>query len=237
MLDETAALPEDPEELRAFTARLLAEVKAQAVLIEKLRHQLAGHARHRFGASSEDGRAIAAGLGDERDRRGDDDGAAAPARHRGEGPTEASSDPGPRPADGGGAQPRGRRLRRLRRQAAPDRRGRDRGAGVRPRPLYREPDRPPAAGLHRLRALRPGAAAVPPHRARPPGPGPARPCLGRQVRRPPAALSPVPDLRARRARPRPLHPRRLGRQDHRAARAARRRHRPARSRGRGDLRR
>jgi len=53
MLDETIALPEDPEELRAFTARLLAEVKAQAVLIEKLRHQLAGHARHRFGASSE----------------------------------------------------------------------------------------------------------------------------------------------------------------------------------------
>ena len=43
MLDETALLPEDPEELRAFTARLLAEVKAQAILIEKLRHQLAGH--------------------------------------------------------------------------------------------------------------------------------------------------------------------------------------------------
>ena len=53
MLDDTVALPEDPEELRAFNARLLAEVKAQAVLIEKLRHQLAGHARHRFGASSE----------------------------------------------------------------------------------------------------------------------------------------------------------------------------------------
>jgi transposase len=53
MLDETAALPEDPEELRAFTTRLLAEVKAQAILIEKLRHQLAGHRAHRFGASSE----------------------------------------------------------------------------------------------------------------------------------------------------------------------------------------
>ncbi len=54
MLDESFALPEDPEDLRAFTARLLAEVKAQqAILIEKLRHQLAGHARHRFGASSE----------------------------------------------------------------------------------------------------------------------------------------------------------------------------------------
>ena len=53
MLDQTLTLPEDPEELRSFTARLLAEVKAQAVLIEKLRHQLAGHRAHRFGASSE----------------------------------------------------------------------------------------------------------------------------------------------------------------------------------------
>lgn len=53
MLDEPGSLPEDPEELRAFTARLLTEVKAQAILIEKLRHQLAGHRAHRFGASSE----------------------------------------------------------------------------------------------------------------------------------------------------------------------------------------
>ncbi len=35
------------------TARLLAKVKAQAILIEKLRHQLAGHRAHRFGGSSE----------------------------------------------------------------------------------------------------------------------------------------------------------------------------------------
>jgi transposase len=53
MLDQNLTLPEDPEELRSFTARLLAEVKAQAILIEKLRHQLAGHRAHRFGASSE----------------------------------------------------------------------------------------------------------------------------------------------------------------------------------------
>ena len=53
MLDEIVPMPEDPEELRTFTARLLAEVKAQAVLIEKLRHQLAGHRASRFGASSE----------------------------------------------------------------------------------------------------------------------------------------------------------------------------------------
>jgi transposase len=53
VLDEAGSLPEDPEELRAFTARLLAEVKAQAILIEKLRHQLAGHRAHRFGTSAE----------------------------------------------------------------------------------------------------------------------------------------------------------------------------------------
>jgi transposase len=53
MLDVTKPLPEDPGELRAFTALLLAEVKSQAVLIEKLRHLLAGHRAHRFGVSSE----------------------------------------------------------------------------------------------------------------------------------------------------------------------------------------
>ena len=53
MLDVPKSLPEDPAELRTFTALLLAEVKPQAVLIEKLRHQLAGHRAHRFGASPE----------------------------------------------------------------------------------------------------------------------------------------------------------------------------------------
>ena len=53
MLDVSKSLPEDPDELRKFTALLLAEVKSQAVLIEKLRHQLAGHRNHRFGSSSE----------------------------------------------------------------------------------------------------------------------------------------------------------------------------------------
>ncbi|TFL15996.1 IS66 family transposase [Jannaschia formosa] len=53
MLDVAKSLPEDPEELRRFTALLLAEVKSQAMLIEKLRHQLSGHRSHRFGASSE----------------------------------------------------------------------------------------------------------------------------------------------------------------------------------------
>jgi len=45
MLDQTLTLPGDPEELRSFTARLLAEVKAQAILIEKLRHSWPGTGR------------------------------------------------------------------------------------------------------------------------------------------------------------------------------------------------
>ncbi|TCS54476.1 transposase IS166 family protein [Primorskyibacter sedentarius] len=53
MLDVDKTLPKDPDELRQFTALLLAELKSQAVLIEKLRHQLAGHRNHRFGSSSE----------------------------------------------------------------------------------------------------------------------------------------------------------------------------------------
>ena len=53
MMDVAKSLPEDPGELRAFTALLLAEVRSQATLIEKLRHQLAGLRSHRYGSSSE----------------------------------------------------------------------------------------------------------------------------------------------------------------------------------------
>jgi hypothetical protein len=53
MPDLAKSLPEHPGDLRRFTALLLAEVKSQALLIAKLRHQLAGHRTHRFGASSE----------------------------------------------------------------------------------------------------------------------------------------------------------------------------------------
>ena len=131
MLDQTLTLPEDPEELRSFTARLLAEVKAQAILIEKLRHQLAGHRAHRFGASSETAEQLQLALeseplrrhwfepNGERDRRRRDDGADEAAGYRGEEQTEAPSDPGPHPADGGGTQPCCRCLCRLRWPPAP----------------------------------------------------------------------------------------------------------------------
>ena len=53
MLDEAVPLPDDPGDLKALARLLIAEVKAQAMLIEKLRHQLAGHRAHRFGPSGE----------------------------------------------------------------------------------------------------------------------------------------------------------------------------------------
>ena len=42
-----------PTELKHLVGLLSSEVKSQALLIEKLKHQLAGMRRHRFGASSE----------------------------------------------------------------------------------------------------------------------------------------------------------------------------------------
>ena len=53
MLNPPGLLSDDPAELQRINALLAAEVKTQALLIEKLRHQLAGHKRHRFGARSE----------------------------------------------------------------------------------------------------------------------------------------------------------------------------------------
>ena len=53
MLNTFDNLPEDPSELRQFTELLATEVKAQALMVEKLQHQLHGANRHRFGSKSE----------------------------------------------------------------------------------------------------------------------------------------------------------------------------------------
>ncbi|MEO0831390.1 MAG: IS66 family transposase, partial [Pseudomonadota bacterium] len=53
MLKDLDITPEDPEELRAVNRLLADEVKSQALMIEKLKHQLAGQNRHRFGVRSE----------------------------------------------------------------------------------------------------------------------------------------------------------------------------------------
>ena len=53
MVKDAASLPEDPAELRATAADLIELVTSQALQIETLKHALAGHRRHRFGARSE----------------------------------------------------------------------------------------------------------------------------------------------------------------------------------------
>ncbi len=53
MLKNLDITPEDPDELRAVNRLLADEVKSQALLIKKLKHQLAGQNRHRFGVRSE----------------------------------------------------------------------------------------------------------------------------------------------------------------------------------------
>lgn len=53
MLKAPNTLPSDPIELRSTAEGLVALAKSQALEIEKLKHQLKGHQRHRFGARSE----------------------------------------------------------------------------------------------------------------------------------------------------------------------------------------
>ena len=53
MLDDASKLPDDPQELKSVAVQLATTVKSQALEIERLKHQLAGHLRHRFGSKSE----------------------------------------------------------------------------------------------------------------------------------------------------------------------------------------
>ena len=53
MLDDAKNLPDDPSELKDLVALLARELKNRDLKIADLRHQLAGHKRHRFGSKSE----------------------------------------------------------------------------------------------------------------------------------------------------------------------------------------
>ena len=53
MLKDLDITPDDPAELRAVNRLLADEVKSQALMIEKLKHQLVCQNRHRFGVRSE----------------------------------------------------------------------------------------------------------------------------------------------------------------------------------------
>ena len=53
MTDTAPNLPNDLDALQAMVVSRDAEIHVRDLMIEKLKHQLAGHRRHRFGATSE----------------------------------------------------------------------------------------------------------------------------------------------------------------------------------------
>ena len=53
MLDDANDLPNDPAALKGLVTSLASELKFRDILIEKLKHQLAGMRQHRFGSRSE----------------------------------------------------------------------------------------------------------------------------------------------------------------------------------------
>ena len=53
MRDDAQELPNDPAILKNVVASLASELKFRDLLIEKLKHQLAGLRRHQFGSRSE----------------------------------------------------------------------------------------------------------------------------------------------------------------------------------------
>jgi len=53
MRETFKSLPKDPTELRAVSELMAAEIKSQAYQIEKLKKELAGHRKARFGSKSE----------------------------------------------------------------------------------------------------------------------------------------------------------------------------------------
>jgi transposase len=66
MLETSENLPNDPDELRAVAAQLRDLAKSQALKIEKLEHQLAGHRKARFGSKSESSDQLALDLEEDR---------------------------------------------------------------------------------------------------------------------------------------------------------------------------
>ena len=53
MLNDLDNLPNDTAELHGLVGQMANEIKSQAMLIEKLRHQAAGQNTHRFGSKGE----------------------------------------------------------------------------------------------------------------------------------------------------------------------------------------
>ena len=213
MTQAAEALPDDPETLKAM---LIAERQRAERLVQIIKDLQ----RHRFGRRAESLPDDQLLLALEDVEQGEAEAAAeaeakSPADARG-GSAQAARQP--RRLAGASAAHRDDRRRRgqdlpvLQGDAASDRRGREREARRRSRPVPRAGGAPAQIRLPRLRGRRrPVAGAGAADRGRPADRGDGRPRARLQIRRSPAALSPGADLRASGRSPRPLDARRLGR--------------------------
>ena len=167
MLDVDKTLPKDPDELRQFTALLLAEVKSQAVLIEKLRHQLAGQRHHRFGSSSESIEQLQLAL---------ETSEIAVAKM-----TAKLRLPDEEPEDQPKRRPIPDHIPRMEVEASSWGRC-DRRVGVHARSVHREPHRAAPVCVFGLRGLHTSPIAITPNRTRASWPRSAGACSGQQIR-------------------------------------------------------
>src|SRR4030088_2373202 len=212
MLAEKEALLGERETQLAERDRLIAvrdaELYAKTLQIEHLKAQLAVLRRTRFGRSSEkldreieqlelllgeleEGVAERNARAEQAEQEPASPRRAPPGEQKPDGPKAAARASAARAGDALAAGS----LQLLRRHgAAQDRRGRDRGAGIRSVRIQGDPARAAEAELPGLRDDRAGAAAVVADRARPAGPGASRGRRRGEIRRWPAAASPERDL-------------------------------------------
>ena len=182
MLEAPRSLPTDPAELRVTAEGLMELAKAQALKIAKLEHQLAGHRRHRFGSKSEtsdqldlqfrlEEEEVAAGMAPKAEQ--DDPEPTERPRRK---PLPANLPRNDTVLSPGETCVCGGKLRTIDEDVTEE-------LGIHPRPVCREPDRPPPDGLPVLREDRSGAPAFAADRAWASRPGAARACAGQQIRR------------------------------------------------------
>jgi len=161
---------------------MLAEVKSQAVLIEKLRHQLAGQRHHRFGSSSESIEQLQLAL---------ETSEIAVAKM-----TAKLRLPDEEPKDKPKRRPIPDHIPRMEVELTTGDDDCAHCGGA----LHREPHCASALCVFGLRGLHTGSVAVAPYRTRASRSGLAGACVGQQIRGSPAVVSSKRHLRARRDR-------------------------------------
>ena len=203
MLADLTSLSDNPAELKALVALLGNEVKAQALLIEKLKHPLAVINRQRFGTRSEslyqlnmvfsEDRQIAEAAGVPVDTAEAATETSAGRQHSRKSLPEHLVRHDQVLAPGSSCRRCGGSMKTLGTDITEE-------LEICPRPLRGQSHPSPAHGLFMLRSRRAGDFAIAADREGPSGSGPAGACPGLQVRRSSSAVPAGADIRSGRHR-------------------------------------